>query len=159
MSAEPADHEGLERGLAELESALREGGRPTRHHARSVLVALGSVLRSRSPLGQEALRRIETAVAPIRGAWLASVREELELACGEHCLAVNPRYLGRANYDFDYTLAARARLEQRIEAAAAIGVELAPDLREAVDRADEVLRAHLPVGLDASGTGLGERSR
>jgi hypothetical protein len=137
----PADDE-LERGLADLSECVSSGGLPTRQQARTVLVALGGAIRRRSPWASGALERLRLAVAPQRKAWDAAVRSELELACGEHCLSANPRYLGRPDYDFSYVCAARERLEDRLAAARALGIDLPIELERAVASADELIRLY-----------------
>jgi hypothetical protein len=136
----------LEEGIAELE-ALAGGreGRPTRYHARAVLIPLGQLLLAGEPAERGPyLARLARAVESQREAWTAALSEELALACAEHIHSVDPRHLEHPRFDFGYVVSARARLEARLRAAAALGVAPSPVLRERVAEADRLLEAHQP---------------
>jgi hypothetical protein len=127
-------HAAEQRSRGETSRAARS---PTRYDARDVLVPLGTLLRTGDSEGiAESVERVRRAGATLGKAWNDAVRGELELACAEHIHAVDPRYLDLANYDFDYTLRARARLEARIVAATELGLELPAALLEGVSAAD-----------------------
>jgi hypothetical protein len=135
---------------AELAAAVRaleelpRKAKPHRHHARAVLVPLGVWVLAEGEAGaREGLERVRRAVARFGAAWEAAVRDELTLACTEHVQSIDARYLALPNYDLDYTLEARERLEARLAAARALGIELQAPLRDRVDRADRALADHL----------------
>ena len=71
--------------------------------------------------------------------WSEAVRAEVSLACAEHVHSVDPRYLDLPNYDLSYTRAARERLQARLAAAGALGIDVPETLLEGVRRADELL--------------------
>jgi hypothetical protein len=138
-----SERDELEAAVRDLERLARRS-QPNRHQARAVLVPLGLWILAESEGGaQEGLDRVRRATARFGGAWEAAVRDELTLACTEHVQSVDPRYLSLPNYDFEYTLEARERLEARFAAAHALGIELEARLRERVGRADRVLADHL----------------
>ena len=108
------------------------------------MVPLGFLLLEGGTQGVEhTLERIETCVRPFSEVWAQAVDAELRMACEEHCRSVDPRYLKLPNYDFDYTVAARERLEARLVAANALGLEPPEELLDRVARADEVLEPFL----------------
>jgi hypothetical protein len=132
----------------ELAAALRHlaarRGSLGRWDAREVLVPLGRLVLARGADGcAEDLQRVRAAVGPAQEAWEAAVREELSLACAEHIQGTDPRFIGLPNFDWDYVLEARERLEARAAAARALGGEppaglwgevLAADRRVEVER-------------------------
>ncbi|HEV8112502.1 MAG TPA: hypothetical protein VGR31_06975 [Planctomycetota bacterium] len=133
MSAE------LDRSLAQLEALAARGGRPSRYDARELLLALGE-----SPAaGGGARARIEALPPTFREAWEAAVRDELSMAGTEHVRSVDPRYLDRPGYDFEYTIEARERLETRLRGAEQLGLRTDEALAAAIRRADELLRTQL----------------
>jgi hypothetical protein len=133
MSAE------LDRALAQLEALSARGGRPSRYDARDLLLALGD---ERAP-GPAVRGRIEALSPAFREAWDAAIRDELSMAGTEHVRSVDPRYLDRPGYDFEYTIEARERLEARLRAAEHLGIRIDDSLAGAIRRADELLRVRL----------------
>jgi hypothetical protein len=145
---------------ADLDAALRDlerlprKARPSRLHARAVLLALGSRIEADRSGAAGDLERVLASTARFAGAWSAAIQDELALACTEHVRSVDPRYLSLPNYDLGYTLEARERLGLRLTAARALGAPLpARTLRE-IDRADRLLAEHLArVAESESGPG------
>ena len=139
-----ADRAALEEALDELHAWIRKGKAPARQDARAVLIPLGRLALADpdTDLGPESplVTRLREAVAPCAEVWEGVVTEELALACAEHVQGVDPRYLELENYDLDYTLAARERLEARLAGAGVLGVEAPEHLLEGVRRADGLLR-------------------
>jgi hypothetical protein len=134
----------LEQSLATLESSLRRRQSPNRFHARAILLALGHRLLAGevAPLGLS--ERLTLIIGPRdEERWSEVVREELTLAATEHVRAVDPRYLAHRDYDFAYTVAARAELEARLRAAEELGQPASEDLLDRVVQADELLRPYL----------------
>ena len=141
---------------AELRSAVRAISQaltgkavPTRHDARALLV----------PLGQLALdhEEDEATLAPYLAevrplidarpeAWALAMDEEISLASAEHVQAVDPRFLEHPRYDFGYTVAARARLEARLQACQVLGHPVPEAPLDRIARADEALRPYLERG-------------
>ena len=144
MTSSP--HADLDSALDELGRWVKQKKKPTRHHARAVLIAMGRWIEDDTPAETdiEALgQRIETLVAPLGEAWEAAVHDELILACTEHVQSVDPRYLDHPRYDFAYTLAARETLEARLVAATALDMSPSEELLNKVSRADQVLQPYL----------------
>ncbi len=143
--------------LLELAAAVRElslavkGKRgPTRHDARALLLPLGELLLGgREEQAAQALQGLEQTLEPVGEAWVLAIQEELSLACSEHVHSVDPRYLSHPRYDFDYTLAARERLEQRLAAAQVLGVPAGEELLAGVAQADERLKAAISAADDS----------
>jgi hypothetical protein len=133
----------LELGLARLEDLARTQGAPNRHDVRIVLVSLGERILDRGMEDEgPTIDRARRVIAQIEAQWLAAVRDELSLACAEHACSADPRYVSLPNYDWDYALAARARLEARLVAARALGFEIPPGVTEIIARADRALEPH-----------------
>jgi hypothetical protein len=133
---------GLEAAIRALQE-LRARERPPDHRdARALLVELGLRLLG-APEGATDLEHARRATEALGEAWLTAAREELALAATEYVRSVDPRFLELPNYDFEYTLAARERLEARLVAAKALG--LAPGTRtlRKVERADALLAKRL----------------
>ena len=129
----------LDRALAQLEALAARGGRPSRYDARELLLALGA-----SPVAGAGVRaRIEALPPAFLEVWEAAVRDELSMAGTEHVRSVDPRYLDRPGYDFEYTIEARERLEARLRGAEQLGIRTEESLAAAIRRADELLRAQL----------------
>ena len=135
--------EELDRALDALEQLVRADGRPSRHEARAILVPLGTALAEGGEGTKARIARLRAAVERLRESWEAAVHEELSLACAEHVQAVDPRYLGLSDYDFDYTVEARARLQARLRAAEALGIEAPRALWLRVEEADAILEDYL----------------
>jgi hypothetical protein len=137
---------GLEAAVRALEE-LRARGRPPDHRdARALLLELGlRLLAAPGGAAELELEHARRATEALGEAWLTAALEELALASTEYVRSVDPRYLDLPNYDFEYTLAARERLEARLVAAKALG--LAPGNRtlRKVERADALLARRLEV--------------
>lgn len=122
----------------DLEQGIKKGRGPDRWHARPLLLALGhALLENREDEARaigEKLRSIPAAHIP---AWHRAVQEELNLAATEHVHSADPRYLGRPDYDWGYTLAAREDLEARLRAAEELEIEAPAAVVEQVLQADE----------------------
>lgn len=139
----------LQRALRDLRARLEAGTSPTRHDARAVLVPLGERLLAEGPNGvaseldrlKELVRRAPDAWG---SAWSRAVEDEMDMACAEHVRSVDPRWLEHPEYDLEYTLDARRRLEARLRALAEIGFAVKPELLASVARADSRLAAHPP---------------
>ena len=131
-----------EAALADLADWVRHKKKPTRQHARSVLIALGRL--PDLPVDGNAWReRVAAAVHPLSEAWEAAVQDELLLACTEHVTSVDPRYLDHPRYDFEYAIRARERLEARLLAAEVLGHPVDASLLAKVERADARLEPYL----------------
>lgn len=136
--------EAVEKAVAALRSLAQKGKPPTRHHARDLLLALGQAIQSGEE--REVSRSIESLqeFLPALGEiWRTVVADELTLACTEHVRSVEPRYLDHPSYDFEYTIAARERLELRLCAAAKLGLPATPEGLKQVARADALLASSL----------------
>src|SRR5262249_1733084 len=76
---------GRESARAGTEPLERGPGRPTRHHARPLLVGLGQVLLSGVPQEAEAVkRRLEGLPAALAEGWSAAVADEMAMAATEY---------------------------------------------------------------------------
>jgi hypothetical protein len=134
-----APEEELTEALAALSAKRRGVGR---WDARAVLIPLGRLLLARGEEGVRVeLERVRAAAAPHAAAWEAAVREELSLACAEHVQGTDPRYLGVPGFDWGYVLSARERLEARVRAARALGLEPPAALWAGVLEADRRVRS------------------
>lgn len=133
----------------ELEAAIRaveaRAGRRaslTRHDARPILLCIGgSLLAGRSEELGDAADRLQRLPEPLRGTWVAAVRDELSMASTEHVRSVDPRFLNHPQYDLAYTLEARRQLEARWRACGYLGQPPDPASTAAVARADALLEA------------------
>jgi len=143
-----APEEELEQALVELEAlAAKKGRRPGRWEARELLIPLGRLVlaRGEAALGAS-LERARKATAAFADAWAAAVDEELALACAEHVQGTDPRYMELPNFDWDYVLSARERLEARVVGARALGRAPREALWSQVLEADGRVRDHAPRG-------------
>ena len=132
----------VEEALANLERVVRAGQEPSHYVARHVLLTLGRALREEAAASCSAwLERARAAGNAAGEAWGSAVRDELTLACGEFAQCVDPRYVGLPNYDFEYTRAARARLEDRLSSARELGFSPSPKEVEVLALADRVFEA------------------
>lgn len=129
-----------------MAAAVSEGRAPHRHDARDILVPLGLLLIEGDKEANGHLGRVRELGKAWGEAWEAAVAGELSLACAEHIHAADPRFLHLPNYDWGYTRDARKRLEARLLAAQAIGLEADEHMIAGVDKADEVLGRHAPSG-------------
>ena len=142
---------GLRAALDRLQECSVRGLRPGRQDARSLLVELGQHLRDHPDAVD--LDRIRPVLETLGEPWITSAREELALACSEYIRSVDPRFLGLENYDFEYTLTARERLEARLIASRELGIETPDLLLREVERTDVLLaraleRAERPPPAD-----------
>ncbi len=142
MSAPPELLAALETALSRLEELRRKRRRPERRDAREVLVPLGELLLRGDPAAQPLAERARVLLIGWEQGQQAAA-SELALACAEHVHSVDPRYIGLADYDVDYTLAARERLRARTSAAEALGLAVPSALARAVAGADARLEAFL----------------
>lgn len=140
-----ADHaRQLETALLGLEGLVKNKRRPTRHHARDILLPLGHLILEQGPDGlRKPVERIERATSTVTEEWARAVQDELTLACTEHVQSVDPRYLQHPRYDFDYTVAARERLEARLRAASELSLAPSEELLQRVAQADALLEPYL----------------
>ena len=118
------------------------GEAPSHYVARHLLLSLGLALREASPRAQEWTQKAREAGDRAGERWGEAVQAELALACAEFAQCVDPRYLSLPNYDLEYTQAARARLEDRLVAARALGFEPGPRDQEILALADRVLETY-----------------
>jgi len=146
-----------ERALLELEALRHLRGRrrrPTRYHARAVMIPLGLLILAEGEAAvRPLLRRLAAAVEPERASWEAAVAEELSLACAEHVHGADPRYLGHQSFDLEYLVAARERLEARLVAARALDLWPSEALLCAVAEADARVAPFLRAGGRSSEPG------
>lgn len=131
----------------------RRPSRPDRFRARALLVPLGEALGEGDPEAAAALERVRALLSGDREGWRRAIDEEIELAVTEHVRSCDPAWLGHPRYDFAYTVDARARLEARFRAAAALGVDPAPRLRAQTEQADRTLAPFLARHRDSSPRG------
>jgi hypothetical protein len=124
-----------------LAKRLERGQVPDRHDVRAVLLALG--VPEESAAGAPALARLRGLEGAAAESWGAAVADELERACEEHVLGVDPRYLGHPRFDFRYTLEARERLAARLRAAERLALPLPKRWLDAVLEADQRVAAEL----------------
>jgi hypothetical protein len=139
-----AEHrDALRAALESLRTSAQKSRAPTRHQARDLLLALGAALRADDEVeidaASTALRSLEASSSSFRDRWRAAIADEITLACTEHVRSVDPRYLEHPQYDWEYTIAARERLELRLRAAAKLGFPAAAAQLAQVARADALL--------------------
>lgn len=132
----------VEKAIELLERVVRQGAAPSHYLARHLLLALGEALREGYAPALEHLERARQVGAAAGAGWAEAVQTELSLACAEFAQSVDPRYLTLPNYDHQYTLAARARLQDRLSAARALGFAQSTRDQEILTLADQVLEAH-----------------
>ena len=139
MSTDPA--QALAQALADLEELARTGARPNRYHARALLLPYGELLLNGgdAAIDDAVDARLQEAATAVGEAWPEAIQAELALACAEHIHSADPRYFDLPNYDWDYTFAARQRLEARLVAADRWDSPCPAHLRTAVERADALL--------------------
>ncbi len=131
---------------------LQRRSRPDRQHARALLIPLGRWIRENGGASsRDWLSRVREATAHLGGAWAGAIQDELSLACTEHVQSADPRFLILPNYDLEYALEARERLEARLITAQALGFDPPARLARGVRKADHLLEAHLAnLGLSPS---------
>jgi hypothetical protein len=139
--------QGDEEELAQATLTLGQARAVGRYEVRTVLVPLGRLVLARGAAALAAeLQRVRAAAERHGPRWRAAVEEELSLACAEHVQGTDERFLGLANFDWDYVLQARERLEARRAAALALGHELVSPLWKLVAEADRRVAKHRPGG-------------
>jgi hypothetical protein len=146
MSGGGAERAGaeLDEALAELAKLAPKKRKPTRFHARAVLIPLGRILLAEDrPAAKEAMKRLAAAVEPFREAWESAVQDELSLSCTEHVQGVDPRYLDHPRFDLEYVVSARERLEARLAAATELDLSPPEALLDRVAAADRLLEPYL----------------
>lgn len=125
-----------------------------RYHARAILLPLGACLRAAPNNGDNAgaravpadeLRWVKTATQAHTPAWRAAVDDEMEMAVTELVHSADPRFLGRKDFDWRYADTARALLDDRLRALAALEFELDPTLARALADTDRRLAAARPA--------------
>lgn len=129
--------------LDALQARPERERRPTRFHARALLVPLGEALLEGDADVSVALARARAILARDQAAWQKAIHEELTLAATEHVRSCDARFLKAPNYDFPYTVAARHRLEARLRAASELEFPADDTLLDQIERADRVLEPHL----------------
>jgi hypothetical protein len=135
----------LESALAGIEALAKQNGRPTRHHARPLLVGLGEVLLSGTPEEAEAVKRRLDGLPPSSAEnWPTAVADEMAMAATEYVRSADPRYLDHPKYDWAYTLEARERLADRLRAVRFLGIPVDESLLRGIDRADRSIASHRP---------------
>jgi hypothetical protein len=135
----------MDEGLRALEALEKKRGRPTRHDARPVLLALGRGLADGEEEALQAVkRRLAGFPTAFLEAWSAAVRDEISMAATEHVSSADPRYLAHPRYDWEYTLEARARLGWRLRAVQFLGITVDPATLSGIERADRTLASRRP---------------
>ena len=127
----------------ELAARVRREQAPDRFLARAALVGLGRLELEQEGTGKPLALELIEAAKPVQEAWVEAVEAELTMACTEHVRSVDPRYLDKPIYDFEYTIAARERLEARLIAAGLLDLEVPEKLLDQVAEADRVLAPYL----------------
>ena len=132
--------ESLESAISNLEQlAKQKTPRPSRFHARDILIPLGSLLAGDYPLPRTDLREhFKQLTQPFAEYWERALAEEIQLATTEYVTSVDPRYLEMPNYDFDYTTSARKRLEARLSACDLLGHAIPEPLSQQITKADQI---------------------
>lgn len=117
---------------------------PDRQLVRLAILALGRlVLGGDGNAARELAKELNAAAEPHGERWTEAVESEMGLAVAEHVHSADPRYLDLATYDFEYAIAARERLEARLQALEVLGLSVAETLLEQVEAADQRLRPYL----------------
>lgn len=137
----------LEQAVKGLEELPKKKRRPTRLHARAVMLPLGRlVLDDGEEAVRDDVRRLARVTEVFRQDWERAVREELDLACAEHIQGVDPRHLDHPRFDFEYVVAARERLEARLAAASVLDLSPSEATLDRIAAADRLLEPHLRRG-------------
>ncbi len=133
----------LEEAVAALEGlASKKRPHPARHDARALLISLGTLALEGDSALKVVVARVHAATGKFSERWDAVAQEEMQLASAEYVTSVDERYLGMPDYDFDYTTAARQRLEARLAACTALGLELPEGMRKRIADADSVYASY-----------------
>jgi len=135
----------LDAAIRDIETLAGRRGRPTRHDARALLLALGGALEANLRADAEKAKgRIKALPADFLERWEQALRDELSMASTEYTRSVDPRYLDDPSYDFEYTIQARRRLGMRLSAAEFLGLPADETLVSGMRRADALLERHRP---------------
>jgi len=129
--------------VAEIAARKLKKKNVTRFQARSLLIVLGEALLAEDATVREAIDLVRALVTESPEPWREAVDEEFSLAATEHVRSCEPRYLKMPQYDFEYTVAARHRLEARLRAAVEIDLPIDETLLEQIARADALLEPYL----------------
>jgi hypothetical protein len=134
----------LQAAIDELVRRKKAKEVPDRQLVRLALLALGRLIMDQGEADTRKAARELTAAAESHGErWTEAVASEMGLAVAEHVHSADPRYLDMPTYDFAYTIAARERLEARLQAATLLELPVAEGLLDQVSAADERLRPYL----------------
>jgi len=128
--------------IAALEKSFVKRKNVDHHLVRAILVPLGSLIEAGEDVDAE-LERLGGLIEPRKQLWEQALQFELKLAVSEHVLSVDLRYLTRHNYDFDYTLRARERLQARLTAADALDTPVPASVIKQILQADAILEPFL----------------
>lgn len=137
------DDPDFQAALAEIAARKLKKKNVTRFQARALLIVLGEALLAEDATVREAIDIVRALVVESPEAWREAVDEEFSLAATEHVRSCEPRYLKLPQYDFEYTVAARHRLEARLRAAVEIDLPIDETLLEQIARADALLEPYL----------------
>lgn len=117
---------------------------PDRQIVRLAFLALGSIaLEEGDEVAASLAQTLLEAARPHEERWDEAVESEMTLAATEFVQSVDPKYLDNPIYDFEYTVAARERLEARLRAAELLSVSLPEGLLEQISASDERLAPYL----------------
>ncbi len=134
----------LKDALAELTRRKKAEEIPDRHLVRLALLSLGRLLIDGVEAeAAEPKSELEALVEAHGDRWTEAFDSEMALAVAEHVHSVDPHYLELPGYDFDYTVAARERLEARLRAADALKLPISEALLEQITAADGRLAPYL----------------
>jgi hypothetical protein len=135
-----SDRDTLEQAVSALRVLAEKRKAPSRHHVRDLLIALGEALLGGAETeAVQAIHALQSITPAFGERWNSVLADELALACTEHVRSVDPRYIHNAQYDFEYTIEARERLELRLRAAERLGSPATPHWSAEVRRADALL--------------------
>jgi hypothetical protein len=137
-----ADRGALKSAIDALDQGAKKRKLVDHHAVRGILVPLGSLLLEGEDVTRE-VERIQRIAVELKEKWRNALEFELKLAVSEHVLSVDLRYLSLPDYDFDYTVQARERLEARLLAAEVLGFPASDDHLARVQQADATLEPFL----------------
>ncbi|MFT7670590.1 MAG: hypothetical protein ACI8X5_003300 [Planctomycetota bacterium] len=130
--------------IEELKRRSKSKEIPDRQLVRVALLALGRVKESDGePEAALLSSEILEAAEPHEERWTEALESELALAVAEHVASVDPKFLEMPIYDFKYTVAARERLELRLQAMELLRSTVPESLLEQIASADERLLPYL----------------
>ena len=159
------DDRRLKAALSELEARSKDQGKAAKkaldHRiVRDVLLGIGGSILADEDGDPETYvpDALPAAIERLGKRFDDALASEMQLACNEHILGVDPRYLSHPRYDFGYALGARERLEARLVTLEALGLPVDPELLEGVAAADERLEEALASRADEAGSGPSAKS-